>query len=59
MKVLDTMEVEQVVGAGGFLTDTLGTVIGAVSNVVSPLVGQTVQSLDNDVDGLLKLLITF
>lgn len=59
MKVLNTMEVEQVVGAGGFLTDTLGTVISAVNDVTSPLLGQTVQTLDNNVDALLKTLITF
>lgn len=59
MKVLNTMEVEQVAGAGGVITDTLGAVIGAVNDVTSPLLGQTVQTLDNDVDGLLKTLLTF
>lgn len=59
MKVLNTMEVEQVVGAGGFLTDTLGTIIGAVNDVTSPLLGQTVQNLDDAGDHFLKTLLTF
>lgn len=63
MKELNITEVEHVAGAGGVVTDLLGTVLGAtndlISNTISPVIGQTVQSAEIDVSNILKSLITF
>ncbi|EIC85044.1 hypothetical protein [Serratia sp. M24T3] len=63
MKELNVTEIDQVAGAGGVITDLLGTVLGstndAISNAISPVVGQTVQFAEIDVDSILKSLITF
>lgn len=63
MKELNISEVAQVAGAGGTVTDLLGTVLGGtndlISSTISPVIGQTVQFAEIDVDSILKSLITF
>ncbi len=63
MKVLETMEVEQVVGAGGYVTDFIGSTLGqiniALDQTLGNAVGQTVQNTEIDVANLLGSLITF